>query len=330
MKDVRFGIGSWGFSPTVDRFCIAGYRDATGLVEQLEQISAVEDIEGVELHWPSDFTEIGSGGVKDALRDNGLELAQLNVNLFGEGKWAYGSFTSNDPERRNDAVEIAKQAADVSKELGLRKISFWLGQDGYDYPFQANFTEQWNRLVDGLREVAEYDTKTRVSVEYKQREPRNRITVSTAAKAVLLCRDVGTSNIGVTLDVGHALMAYENPAESIALLADNNMFDHLHFNDNYGDWDDDMMVGSVHLWETLEALYWADRVGYDSWYNLDIYPYRVEPAVATKQSIENIKSLRALLDDATLCSRIEDAQSNPDQSAAVGDIQELLRGLLRK
>ena len=119
-------------------------------------------------------------------------------------------------------------------------------------------------------------------------------------------------------------------AALIALLADNNMFDHLHFNDNYGDWDDDMMVGSVHLWETLEALYWADRVGYDSWYNLDIYPYRVEPAVATKQSIENIKSLRALLDDTTLCSRIEDAQSNPDQSAAVGDIQELLRGLLRK
>jgi len=329
MDDVRFGVGTWAFTPTVDRFCVNGYRKAMGVPEQLEQIAAIESVDGVELHWPSDFTELDAGGMADALRDNGLELAQMNVNLFGEAEWMWGSFTSNDQKCRNKALTIAKQAVDASKEIGLNRVSFWLGQDGYDYPFQADYRAQWDRLVSGLRDVANYDPKIRVSVEYKQREPRNHITVGTAAKGVLLCRDVGTKNIGVTLDLGHAFMAYENPAESIALLAANDMFDHFHLNDNYGDWDDDMIVGSVHLWETLEALYWAEKVGYKGWYNLDIYPYRVEPSVATEQSIENIRALRSLLDDKALCRTIEEAQANTDQSEAEQEIQKALRGLLR-
>ena len=50
------------------------------------------------------------------------------------------------------------------------------------------------------------------------------------------------NNLGVTVDFGHALMARENAAE-------------VHINDCYGDWDDDLIVGSVRVWEALDLLY---------------------------------------------------------------------------
>ena len=81
--------------------------------------------------------------------------------------------------------------------------------------------------------------------------------------------------LGAMVDVGHSLMAYENVAESAALLHyfGQKLF-YMHFNDNWRLWDDDMTVGSVHTIEMLELLYWLDRMKYTGWYALDIFPYR--------------------------------------------------------
>ena len=66
---------------------------------------------------------------------------------------------------------------------------------------------------------------------------------------------------------------------------------HVHLNDNYRYWDDDLIVGSVHLWETLEFLYWLHRIGYQGWYSLDIFPYREDGLEATEASLANLKAL---------------------------------------
>jgi xylose isomerase len=99
------------------------------------------------------------------------------------------------------------------------------------------------------------------------------------------------------IDVGHALMGYETTAESAALLQHfgNKLF-YMHFNDNWRLWDDDMTVGSVHTIETLELLYWLDRMNYTGWYALDIFPYRENGMRAAQESIRWIQGLQALLD----------------------------------
>ncbi len=62
-----------------------------------------------------------------------------------------------------------------------------------------------------------------------------------------MVREISAANCGVTIDYGHAAVAYENVAESIAVLKKygDKLF-HLHMNDNYTLWDDDMITGSVH------------------------------------------------------------------------------------
>ena len=107
------------------------------------------------------------------------------------------------------------------------------------------------------------------------------------ADTLLLAQETGCVNVGVTIDTGHAFMAGETVGESIVLAkrAGNRLF-HMHFNDNHGTWDDDMMVGSVHTVCYLETLYWLNRCGYQGWLSMDQYPYREEAADAIGESIE--------------------------------------------
>ena len=72
-------------------------------------------------------------------------------------------------------------------------------------------------------------------------------------------------------------------AQSAALLHQYDKLDYIHLNDNYRTWDDDLMFGSVHLVEALELIYWLERMGYQGWLTLDIYPCRENGVEAANQ-----------------------------------------------
>ncbi len=52
----------------------------------------------------------------------------------------------------------------------------------------------------------------------------------------------------------------------------------------------------MHFLDTLEWLYWVDRIGYDGYYTLDIWPARMDTVEAIKESIEWIKAMRRALE----------------------------------
>ena len=64
--------------------------------------------------------------------------------------------------------------------------------------------------------------------------------------AITYARECALPNVGVTIDVGHSLEAYENVAEAICAAASRGLLFHMHINDNYRLWDDDMITGSIH------------------------------------------------------------------------------------
>ena len=127
-------------------------------------------------------------------------------------------------------------------------------------------------------------TCAREKVSVKKEAARTHCFVTSAAKVLLLLQ--GLDSVGVLLDVGHALAAGENAAEAAALLASYGKLDYLRLNDNYRSWDDDMMVGAVHLVEYLELAYWLKRLDYKGWLTLDIFPYREDGVAAATQCRE--------------------------------------------
>jgi xylose isomerase len=111
------------------------------------------------------------------------------------------------------------------------------------------------------------------------------------ADTLLVCLQTGMDNVGVTIDTGHSFMAGENVSEAIVLAkqAGDKLF-HMHFNDNYKAWDDDMIAGSIHSLEYIEMLYWLDKCGYNGWLSMDQYPYREDAVGAISESINWLKA----------------------------------------
>ncbi len=35
-----------------------------------------------------------------------------------------------------------------------------------------------------------------------------------------------------------------------------------------------LVPGAVNVWDHIEFFYWLRKLGYEGWFNIDIYPYR--------------------------------------------------------
>ncbi|CAK4842420.1 unnamed protein product [Aphanomyces euteiches] len=254
--------------------------------EQLELASKVKGLTGIALDFPTQVDD--PLRMKEKLANLGLRTGMLEIDMYSHAEWKFGSLTSADPKKRKEAVSLIKRGIDAAIEMEAADVQLWLGQDGYEYPFQADFSSVWNNLLDGLNEVASYRPEMKITVEYKAKEPRARCFIPNAGVALALVNAVGKPHVGITLDMGHALMAGENPAESATLLHRFKRLFHLHINDNYRDWDHDMIPGSVNFWDTLEFFYWLRKIEYDGWFGIDIYPYREDGTAAISQTIKYI------------------------------------------
>jgi len=268
-----FGACLPTFASCADRYCLSGYGGGgTNMEEMLDLAKKVEGLDGLELVGNWHVNDQNVHQVAQMFKDRGLKICMLVPDLWTQAKWGRGSIAAPDAATRKAGVAEIKKVMDWAAELGCPTIDVWPGQDGYDYCFQANFIEAWKWMHDALTECATHTNKVRILVEYKLKEPRTHCYVSNAAKVLLMLADLPT--VGGLLDVGHALAAGENVSEAAALLAQYGKLDYLHFNDNYRSWDDDMMVGSVHLVEYLELAYWLRKLNYKGWLTLDIFPYR--------------------------------------------------------
>ena len=296
-KKRKFSAVAVTFGSCADRYVLSGYSPKKSFEEMLDGAKQVPDLSGVELVWGWHLNDDNADEIVEMIKNKGLEISMIIPELWSNSKWWKGSFAAKDKEIRRQARERVKTAMTLAKKTGCNQVSPWFGQDGYDYVFQADYIASWDAIVDGLVECADFLPDVRLAVEYKIKEPRTHNFVSTIGKVLLLINEVNRPNVGVNLDIGHALQAYESMAEDVALLKrfGNKLF-HLHLNDNYRMWDDDMMPFSVHTLENLELLYWLEKVGYDRWYSLDVFPYREDGVELATEAIEWLKGLFNLLD----------------------------------
>ena len=289
---VKYSAGLWTFGQLSDRFSV--YSGVADLKEKFSRASKVQGLDGLEIIYPSEFAGGDTDALKDLLKEYRFEVSSLLVNLFSDPKWRFGAFISPNDELRREAIELTKECMEVSKEVGSNLVNLWLGQDGYDYLFQVDYPKSWELLIESIKECAQHLPDVRLSLEYKLREPRTHSLIATVGKAILIANEVSLKNVGVTIDIGHAFNAYENPAESLILAKRWNRLFHIHMNDNFREWDDDMIVGAQNFWDYIEFFYYLKGIGYDEWLSLDVYPYRDDPIRVCTQSIANLKKLQEL------------------------------------
>ena len=320
-----FGAGLWNFATYVDRYAVDGYGDPRSTIEQIELAAEVGDISYVDLNYP--FTGgLTTADVKAALERTGLKAIGVTPDIYLR-EHQMGAFTNPDPAKRESARAIMQGAADAVRELGARYVKIWPGQDGFDYPFQVDYKEFSRLAVEGMRDLARANPDLKFVIEYKPREPRTHMFWSSAAKTVLGIQAMGVDNVGVLLDFGHALFGGESPAEAAQLLIDHGLLWGMDVNDNYRGWDDDMVVGTVHMTEIFEFFHTLRVNGWEGVWQLDQFPFREDVVDNARTSIRFLKALHRALDRLDE-EALAEAQRRQDPLAAQRVVQDALLGCM--
>lgn len=322
----KFGAGLWHFASYVDRYATDGYAPPVSTLEQIARAGEVGDLSVVDVPYP--FTEgVTADDVKTALKEHDLEAIGVTPEIYMR-RFSKGAFTNPDPAVRAEALEVLNEAADVVRDLGAKYLKVWPGQDGWDYPFQVNHHEEWELAVSGMRELALANPDIKIVIEYKPREPRNKMFWDSAAKTALGIKAMGVDNVGVLLDFGHALYGGESPAAAAQLLIDHGLLWGMDVNDNLRGWDDDMVVGTVHPVELFEFFYTLKINGWEGVWQLDQFPFREDTVEAAKLSIRFLKGIHHALDELDI-DALREAQTSQDAMAAQRLVQDVLFSCLR-
>jgi xylose isomerase len=321
---MRFGAGIWLFGQFVDRYAADAYGPEVNTIEAIQRAGAVGDLDVLDINYPFSDPDITVEEVARALDAAGLRTWCITPHIYTR-EFTRGAFTNPDPAVRRRALELCEQGVDAARKLGADTVKLWPGQDGFDYPFQADYRELWQLELEGVRTVADMDPGIRVAIEYKAKEPRTHISLSTAARTLLGIQALGRDDVGIVVDLGHSLFAKEAPADVLSLVHEHGRLFTIEVNDNWREWDDDMAVGSVHLVETLEFFHEVRKIGWDKPILLDQFPFREDTVQAARESIQTIRRIDAALDRLDV-EALHEAQRGQDALAAQRVVLDLLLG----
>jgi xylose isomerase len=322
----RYGAGLWHFAQYVDRYATDGYGPPVSTLEAIDLAGQVGDLAVVDINYPFNPPTLAVGEVAAALKRNNLGAIGITPEIYTR-EFCRGAFTNPDAAVRARTFDLVSDAVGVAAELGCDYVKLWPGQDGHDYAFQVDHGQVWSYAVTGLRALAQAHPETKFAIEYKPREPRVSMFFSSAAKTLLAIQDMAVDNVGILLDFGHSLYGGESPAEAARLIHSRGLLYGIDVNDNFRGWDDDLVVGSVHLTETLEFFYTLRECGWEGVWQLDQFPFREDSVEAAREGIATMRSIHRALDRLDV-DALRDAQDRQDALAANKIVRRALLGNL--
>ena len=312
---MKTSLGIWALGPMITRFVPSGYQpehsyELEPTAEKVRRAVAGlgELIDGYEFHYPQELSEENLDEVSQALA--GHDVACIATGLHLNPRFGKGGMSSPDPGVRREALEISLRAADFASTVGASLIC-WPGIEGYNYPFQTDYTRAWGDFLDGMGKLAERcrDRGTRLFLEHKNSEPAMKIlmrNIGMTLHVIHTLRRQGIDSVQVNMDWQHLIMNGENLAEYAALLQSEGLLGHQHANSGWGTFDDDNMVGATAFMETLELALELRRANYGAngeRLGFALYPSTEDAVAAVKRRVLQwrfIDGVAAKIDDAAL------------------------------
>ncbi|WP_419728969.1 sugar phosphate isomerase/epimerase family protein [Lichenicola sp.] len=324
--NLRFATRLNSFASRPDAYWPKGQGKPTPL-QMAERASKAEGLTDVDLNYP-DHLGPDPSATGAAIRDLGLEVNGLAMRYYSNPAFKIGAFTNPDPVVRREAIDLTKRGVDAAREAGSTLLTIWLGQDGFDYAFQADYARLWADEIDGIREVALHDPGCMISIEYKPNEPRSYALLPDCATTLLALKEIDLPNTGVTLDFAHVLYADEQPAFAAALINRHSRILGLHLNDGYSKRDDGLMVGAVHAQQTIELLRQVKSDGFDGPIYFDTFPdlTGLDPVRECEANIATVRAMLRIVERLDADNRLGAAIAEQDPVSAQMVVQQAMFG----
>lgn len=301
-------------------------RAPASLAELVRRAASVEGLSEVDFNYPDHIEAMGPRAAAALLAEHRLHLNGLAMRYYSVPAFKRGAFTNPDPAIRRKAIDLTKRGVDALAEAGGAQMTLWLGQDGFDHPFQVDYEHVWELELAGIAEVAAHAGAIDVAIEYKPNEPRGFSLLGDLGTTLAAIAEVGAPNLGITLDFAHVLYAGEQPAFAAMLAARRARLLGVHLNDAYGKRDDGLMVGSVNTIATLEFLLALRRANYSGALYFDTFPdtAALDPVAECAHNIRTVEGMLGLIDSLSTSNALARALEAQDAVAAHRLVQAAL------
>lgn len=288
----------------------------------------VGGLSAADLNYPDHFEAHSPAALSRLLADQGLALNGLAMRYYTEAGFRLGAFTNPDPATRRAAIDLTRRGIDACAAMGGSQMTLWMGQDGFDYSFQADYARMWDDTLAAIAEVADHNPAMDIAVEYKPNEPRAFALMPDMASTLLALKEVNRANTGVTLDFAHVLYAGEMPARAAEMAARYSRILGVHLNDGYGKRDDGLMAGTVHPVQVVELFVALKRIGYDGVIYFDTFPdlSGLNPVHEAQTNIRLTDRLRAIAAGLAADTALVEAKSRQDAAATTRIVMAALYG----
>lgn len=314
----RFSFGPWNIHEGADPFGppvrpsrsfeqkLAAYRELGFDAVQFHDDDAVPGLDDLS---PAQISA-RAREVRRLLEDNGLVAEFVAPRLWEHPMTVDGAFTANDPEARRYAIERARKAADIARELGTDLMVLWLAREGTYLREAKDARAATLRLLEAVNTLLEYDPKLRIAIEPKPNEPMDIAYIPTIGHALALgAQTVDPARVGVLVESAHALLAGLDPSDEMAFALAFGKLWSVHLNDQNGlKYDQDRAFGAVDLRRAFnqvrvldENRYW--EVGF---VGMDVKALRTQRAEVATKHLRN--SLQLFLHLVALVRSLDRAQ----------------------
>lgn len=251
VADFFVAVPSWGVGTGGTRFArFPGQGEPRHIFDKLDDCGVIQQLTRatptVSLHIPwdkADPTEL-----KAKAGALGLGFDAMNSNTFSDSpdqphSYKYGSLSHVDAATRRQAVEHNIECIELGAALGSKALTVWIG-DGSNFPGQSNFTRQFERYLDAMRDIYKaLPDDWRLFSEHKMYEPAFYSTVVQDWGTNYLIAQTLGEKAHCLVDLGHHA-PNTNIEMIVARLIQFGKLGGFHFNDSkYGD--DDLDAGSV-------------------------------------------------------------------------------------
>lgn len=236
-----------------------------------------------------EFDDADLSALADALDGAGLAVSNVNANTATgyyddapPSSFFDPTIATADDGDREWRVEYTKDAIDLAAAVDAPAVCVATGR-----PLPGTLPEEaYDFLLDSLHEVLDHAESEGVDVGIEF-EPE--LLVECTDEVLALIDDVDRDSLGVNLDVGHAAVYGEDPAESVRRCAGHITGVHVedivggrrgkHYHRIPGEGDLDFAA-------VFDAL---DDVGYDGFATLELYTYPDEPDRAAEAAYEALE-----------------------------------------
>ena len=266
----RFSFGPWNISTGADPFGPPVRRE----VEFARKIKAYKELgfDAVQFHdddivpadwsWPEQQKGIAS--VKKMLEGEGLVAEFVAPRLWEDPRTIDGAFTSNSEADRRYALDRARRAVDIAREIGTRDYVLWLAREGTYIREAKDAVTAVGRIRDGWNAILEHDQEIRILGEAKPNEPMDQAYLPTVGHMIGLCyTTIDPSRSGVLIESAHSILAGLDPADDMAYALWHKKLWSVHLNDQNGlKYDQDKVFGSADLRRAFDQVWVLEENGY--------------------------------------------------------------------